>query len=137
MTMHASAALRNAMWNGTSANTTLGATAKLRIYQGSVPANADTALGAQTLLAELALAATPIASVSSGTATLGAISNAAASATDTATFFRIVDSAGTPACQLQGSVSATGGGGDLQLATTSIVSGATVSISSATISLPA
>jgi hypothetical protein len=134
--MHASAVLRTDMFSGTSLNTVLGATAHLAIYSGTAPVNADTALSGNTLLASLALAATPVASVTSGVATLGTIASATAGNTGTATFWRILDSAGTPACQVQGDVSATGGGGDLTLPTTSIVSGETISVSSGTIGLP-
>ncbi len=134
-TVHASAAARNAAFSGTSTNTLLGATAVLRIYDGVVPANADTALSGNNLLATLTLAATPVASVATGTATLGAIGSAAAALTGTASFWRIYDSAGSPACQFQGEVTATGGGGSMLLATVSIVAAATISCSAATISL--
>mgnify|MGYP000992978288 FL=1 len=51
-----------------------------------------------------------------------------ASAAGTAGYFRIYDSTGTT-CHMQGSVTATGGGGDLQLDNVSIANGQTVTIS--------
>ena len=58
--------------------------------------------------------------------------DSSADATGTAAFFRIYKSDGTTGV-LQGSVTATGGGGDLTLATVSIVASATVSLTSNTI----
>ena len=61
----------------------------LRIYDGSQPATADTALGAQNLLAELRFNATAAPAATNGVATFNAItSDASANATGTATFFR-------------------------------------------------
>jgi len=124
------------MWAGVSANTLLGATASLRLYSGTAPADADTALSGNTLLATLALAATPVSSTTSGVATLGAIASAAAAATGTASFWRILASDGTT-CHYQGDVTATGGSGSLLIATVSIVAAATISCSAGTITLPA
>jgi len=105
----------------------IGASGLLRIYSGSVPANADTALGAQVLLAELPCSATFAAGASGGTLTANAITtDASADATGTAAFFRITTSGGT--AKVQGSVGA--GSGDLSLNTVSIVAGAAVSVSS-------
>lgn len=99
----------------------------LRVYSGSVPTNADTALGAQVLLAELPCSATFAAGASGGTLTANAITtDASADATGTAAFFRLTTSGGTS--KVQGSVGA--GSGDLSLNTTSIVAGAAVSVSS-------
>lgn len=50
----------------------------------------------------------------------------------TAGYFRIVDSAGTT-CHLQGTVTATGGGGDMTIDNTSIASGQTVNVTSFTL----
>lgn len=68
---------------------------KLRIYSGSVPADADAALGGATLLAELTLNATAFPAASSGVLTANAITSGTAGATGTASFFRILDSAGS------------------------------------------
>ncbi len=110
----------------------------VRIYSGAVPALADTALGAQVLLAELALSADAFAAATD--ANPGATSAAntitddsAANATGTAAFFRIVTSGG--AAVLQGSVTAVGGGGDMEIQSTAITAGEPVRITSLTISL--
>lgn len=108
----------------------LGSNPLLRIYSGSVPTNADTALGAQVLLAELACSSAFAAAASSGVLTANAISaDTSANATGTATFYRLVTSGGT--CIVQGTVGTSGQ--DLNLNTTSIVSAAQVSVSSMTI----
>lgn len=108
----------------------VGASGLLRIYDSTVPANVGTALGAQVLLAELTLNSTFAPAASGGVLTLNAItSDTSANATGTATFFRITTSGGTAV--IQGTVGTSGS--DLNLNSTSIQSGATVSVSSFTI----
>ena len=124
--------------NSTGLAESFGASPKLRIYSGTPPANADAALSGNTQLAELTMAATPIASYSdTGTAaraTLGTITaDTSADATGTATFFRILDSAGTTV-KAQGTVGTASA--DLILNTTSITMGSTVSVTAGTIDLP-
>lgn len=126
------------MLNSTGLAESLGASPKIRIYSGTPPANADAALSSNTQLAELVCASTPISGYTdTGTAaraTFGAIaSDTSADATGTATFFRILDNAGTTV-KGQGTVGTSAS--DLILNTTSITSGSTVSITSATIDLP-
>lgn len=105
-----------------------GASALFRIYDGSRPATGGTAT---TLLAELVMNATFAPGAASGVLTLNAIAaDASANATGTATWFRIVQSDGTTHV-MDGSVGTSGT--DLVLNTASIVAGANVSISSATI----
>jgi hypothetical protein len=105
-----------------------GASALLRIYDGSRPATGGTAT---TLLAELTCNSTFAAAASGGVLTLNAItSDSSANATGTASWFRIVQSGGSTHV-LDGNVGTSGS--DLNLNTVSIVSGATVSISSFTI----
>ncbi|MES1205012.1 MAG: hypothetical protein ABUS79_03665 [Pseudomonadota bacterium] len=68
----------------------------LRIYDGTQPTDADTALGAQVLLAELPLNATAFAAASAGSKTAGAITtDSSANATGTATWASLVKSGGT------------------------------------------
>ena len=115
---------------------TIGSGAKLRIYSGTVPADADTALGAQVQLAELSMSATPFAGATDGTgkatATANAITGAAAGATGTASFFRILTSGGV--AKVQG----TCGTSDANciLPTTAIESGVTVNVTSLTVEQP-
>lgn len=111
---------------------TAGASAKLQIYSGSVPANCAAA-DSGTLLAEMTLPSDWMAAASSGAVSKsGTWEDTSANATGTAGHFRIKDNAGTT-CHMQGTITATGGGGDLTLDNTSIASGQTVTITSFTI----
>lgn len=129
MTLGLNATLRNNMLNDIT--TRAGASALLRIYDGTRPATGGTAT---TLLAELTCNATFAPAASGGVLTLNAITqDSSANATGTATWFRIVASDGTTHV-LDGSVSTSGS--DLNLNSTSIVATGTVSISSFTITAP-
>lgn len=117
--------LRNTMLDAIT--TAAGNAALLRIYDGSRPATGGTAT---TLLAELTCGTPFAAGASSGVLTLGSITqDASANASGTATWFRIVTSGGT--FVLDGNVGTSGS--DLNLTTTSIVSGQPVSVTSFTI----
>lgn len=109
----------------------IGASGRLKIYDatGGVPANVGTALGTQVLLADLACSATFAAGAAAGVLTANAITQANAAATGTAAFFRITTSGGTAVAQ--GTVGTSGA--DLNLNTTSIVSGGPVSVTSLTV----
>src|SRR3990167_1288332 len=107
-----------------------GTAAVINIYDSTVPADADTALGAQVLLAQLTCSASVFASIVDDTpgaiATFDTITaDASANATGTATFFRILtQDAGTVVAQgTVGTASA-----DLILNTVAITSGSNVSI---------
>jgi choline-glycine betaine transporter len=114
--------LRNAMLD--EITTAAGGSALLRIYDGSRPSTGGTAT---TLLAELTCNATFAPSAASGVLTLNAITqDSSANATGTATWFRIVTSGA--AFVLDGNVGTSGS--DLNLTTTSIVSGQPVSVTS-------
>lgn len=103
--------------------------AKLRIYSGTMPTDVNTALSGNTLLAELTFSNPAFGAASAGVATASAItSDTSADATGTATFFRAVQGAGTAV--IQGSVGTSGS--DMNLSSTSITSGGTVSVSSFT-----
>lgn len=68
----------------------------IRIYSGTQPVDADTAVGAQVLLAELRFSATAFDPGVAGSADAAAVTNdAAANATGTATWFRCLASNGT------------------------------------------
>lgn len=125
MALAFSAALRNARLDEITA--AIGTSGKVRIYSGTRPASGGTAT---TQLAELPLSATAAAAASGGVLTLNAITtDATADATGTATWFRILTSAN--AFVVDGNVGTSGS--DLNLNTTSIVSGGPVAISSFTI----
>lgn len=112
---------------------------RIRIYTGTQPATPDTAPSG-TLLVEFILS-DPAFAVASGVATLDITPavTAAAAAAGTAGWFRVLDStqvAGSGLGVYDGSVTATGGGGDLTLATTTISIALTVDITSATLTMP-
>lgn len=113
-------------------------TSLLRIYSGSVPASADTALGAQVVLVEFELPEPSFGNAvdanPGATATNEPVDSVQADATGTATFFRILNGDGNVV--FQGSVSDTGGAGDLKLSSTSIISGIDVTVVSLTLTMP-
>lgn len=112
---------------------TTGTSAILRIYSGSAPANCAAA-ATGTLLAEMTLPSDWMAAASSGSkAKSGTWQDTSANATGTAGYFRVLDSTGTTT-HIQGTVTATGGGGDLTLDNTSIASGQSVTINTFTLS---
>lgn len=105
----------------------------LRIYDGTKPAGPDTAITTQNLLAELTFSDPAFGAASNGVATAAAITaDASANATGTATWFRAVTSAGTAI--FDGEIGTSGS--DLNLNSTSIQSGAEVSVSSLTYTQP-
>lgn len=104
---------------------------KFRIYDGTQPATADTAISTQVLLAELIFNATAFGSGVAGVATANAITSGVAGATGTATWFRLFKSDGTTAVA-DGSVGTATA--NLVLSTAAIVSGATVAVSAFTLS---
>lgn len=125
-------AMRNAALDAVLANANSG---KLRIYDGTQPTDADTAVGAQVLLAELTMNAAAFAAASGGSATANAITNdSSANATGTATWFRLLKSDGTTAI-MDGSVGTSGA--NLNLGTVSIVAAAVVSVTSFTVTMAA
>lgn len=126
MALGYAAALRNAQLD--QITTRAGASALLRIYSGTRPATGGTAT---TLLAELTCNATFAPSASGGVLTLNSITqDSSADATGTATWFRIVKSDGATHV-MDGDVGTSGS--DLNLNSTSITSGGTVSVTSFTI----
>jgi hypothetical protein len=103
---------------------------KLRIYDGTQPATADTDIVAQVLLAELTFGATAFAGAVDGVATANAITaDSSANASGTAAWFRVVKSDGTTKL-FDGSVGTTGC--NLNMDSVSIVLGGTVSVTAFT-----
>lgn len=112
MAVQLSVAARNARLD--AIETTIGTSAILRIRTGAQPANCAAARSG-TVLATLNLPSDWLAAASSGSkAKSGTWEDASADAAGTAAHFEIMDSTATT-CHLQGSVTATGGGGDLTL----------------------
>lgn len=100
---------------------------KFRLYDGTQPSDADTALGAQVLLADLALNADSFAAASAGSKAANAISDdTSANATGTCTWCTLTTGANVRKFDGSAGTSSV----DLTLNTASIVSGALVSVSS-------
>lgn len=130
MALQKSTAVRNAQLDAIESTT--GTSAKLRIYSGSAPANCGAAASG-TLLAEIALPSDWMAAASGGAKAMsGTWQDASADGTGTAGHFRLVDTAGTT-CHLQGTVTATGGGGDITVDNTSFAAGQQFNITGFTI----
>lgn len=133
MALQFSTTARNALLDALESDT--GTAAVLKIRTGAAPANCGTA-DSGTVLATMTLPSDWMAAASGGTKALsGTWQDASADATGTAAHFRLYKSDGTT-CQMQGTVTATGGGGDLTLDNTSIASGQTVTITSFTLTAP-
>ncbi len=125
-------AMRNNMLD--QVDVSLGASPLLRIYDGTQPTNVATALGAQVLLAQLAMTADAFPAASGGTITASSITDDSSADSDgTATWGTLTTAGGVRVVDFSVSTSAA----DLNLNTTSIQSGATVSVSSFVISIPA
>lgn len=121
MTIQLSVAARNARLDAfETLLIAAGNDAILEIRTGAQPASCATA-DSGTVLATVALPDDPFAAASSGSkAKSGTWEDASADNTGTAAHFRIKDHAGT--CHMQGSVTATGGGGDMTVDNTSFAS---------------
>lgn len=130
MTIQLGTTLRNNMLD--QIESTTGTSAILTIRTGAQPANCGTA-NSGTVLATLNLPSDWMNAASGGTKTLlGTWQDASSDATGTAAHFRIHDSGGT-VCHMQGSITATGGGGDMELTTTSLVATQPFSITTFTL----
>lgn len=111
---------------------TIGTSAVLKIRSGTVPADVGTA-DAGTVLATCTLPSDWMAAASSGSkAKSGTWEDTSADATGTAAHFRIYASDGTTA-HMQGTVTATGGGGDMTVDNTSFASGQAFTVTSFTL----
>lgn len=130
MAIQFSTTVRNAMLD--QFETTIGTAAVLRILSGSPPANCATA-DSGTLLAEMTLPSDWLAAASSGSKALsGTWQDTSANATGTAGYFRIYNS-GASTCHMQGTVTVSGGGGDMIIDNASITSGQQVTVTSFTL----
>ena len=131
MPLQLSVTVRNAELD--AIESTIGTTPILRIYTGSAPSDCATA-ATGTVLAQMSLPSDWLAAASSGSKALaGTWQDASANANGTAGYFRIYNS-GDTTCHVQGTVTATGGGGDLTLTDVDIVATEPVSITSFTLS---
>ena len=130
MALQLSDAVRNARLDAIEAS--IGTGAVLKIRTGAPPANCAAA-DSGTVLATLTLPSDWMAAASGGSKALaGSWSDASADATGTAAHFRLYASDGAT-CGLQGTVTATGGGGDMTVDNTSFASGQAFSVTSFTL----
>ena len=130
MTFQLSTTVRNAELD--AIETAIGTSAILKIRTGSPPTNCAAA-DSGSVLATLNLPSDWLANASSGAKSKsGTWEDTSADATGTAGHFRVYDSGGST-CHMQGTVTATGGGGDLTLDITSITSGQDVLITGFTL----
>jgi hypothetical protein len=120
MAIQLSTAVRNARLD--VIESTIGTSAIMRIRTGAAPANCGTA-DSGTVLATLNLPSDWMAAASGGVKALaGTWQDTSADATGTAAHYRIYDSTGST-CHIQGTVTATSGGGDMTVDNTSFASG--------------
>lgn len=123
---------------GVEAKTDLADGGKLAIYDGTQPADPATAVSTQTKLVEFTLKSPAFGAAAQGTkkatVTLDLPAAVAATASGTASWFRVVDSSGN--ALWDGDVTDSGGNGNLKISATAIVSGIDVNIVSLTMSDP-
>lgn len=132
MSLQYSVAVRNARLDALEA--AIGAGAILKIYDltGAAPANCAAAI-VGTVLATLNLPADWMAAASSGTkAKSGTWQDSSADAGGTADFFRVFAADGTT-CHIQGTITATGGGGDMQVEDPTVVLGEAITVTTFTL----
>lgn len=130
MALQLSVATQNARLD--AIETTIGVSAVLKIRTGAVPANCAAA-DSGTVLATLSLPSDWMAAAASGSkAKSGTWQDASADATGTAAHFRLYASDGTT-CHAQGTVTATGGGGDMEVDNTSFAAGQSFTVTTFTI----
>jgi hypothetical protein len=133
MSLQLSTAVRNALLD--AIETAIGTSALLKFYTGAQPASCA-ASEAGTLLVSYALASDWAAAASGGTKSFSNTPlSVTASAGGTLGHFRIWDSAGTT-CHYQGSITATGGGGDLTVDNVSVASSQAVNVTFWTVTAP-
>lgn len=106
----------------------------IEIREGTQPADPQTAASG-TLLGTLPLSDPAFGAAATGTATANTITDDSdADASGTAGWFRAYDSDANAV--IDGSITGTGGGGDLELDDTNIVAGGVISVDSWTITMP-
>jgi hypothetical protein len=133
MSLQFSTSVRNALLDAIESD--IGASAILKIRTGAPPADCAAA-DSGTVLATLNLPADWMAAAASGSkAKSGTWQDASADAAGTAAHFRIYDSGGS-VCDIQGTVTATGGGGDLTLDNAVLAVGQNVTITGFTLTAP-
>jgi hypothetical protein len=130
MAVQLSVTVRNARLD--AIETAISTSAVLKIRTGAQPADCATA-DSGTVLATLSLPSDWMAAASSGSkAKSGTWQDTSADATGTAAHWRLYASDGTT-CHAQGTVTATGGGGDMTVDNVSFASGQSFTVTSFTL----
>lgn len=130
MALQLSDSVRNARLD--AIETAIGTAAVLKIRTGAAPANCAAA-DSGTVLATLTLPSDWMAAASGGTkAKSGTWQDSSADATGTAAHFRLYASDGTT-CHMQGTVTASGGGGDMTVDNTSFAAGQSFTVTGFTL----
>ncbi len=131
MALGYSTAVRNAKADAIATAVDSGAAGIIEIYDGTRPATGGTAT---TLLATLTFSVTAFVAASNGTIVANPITDdVSADATGTATWFRVLNQGSPSTHVMDGDVGTAGS--DLNLNTTSIVAGSTISITQFDISV--
>jgi hypothetical protein len=130
MTIQLSDAVRNAMAD--AYETAIGTAPTIEIRTGSPPANCAAA-DSGSLLATITNPSDWLTAASSGSKSKSGTWSIAASGTGTTGHYRIKQGA---TCHEQGTITATGGGGDMTVDNTSVASGQTVTVTSFTRTMP-
>jgi len=110
---------------------TAGVSAKLQFRSGAAPANCAAA-DSGTLLAEITLPSDWMAAASAGSKAKAGTWTVAGIAAGVIGHFRIKNSAGST-CHVQGSVTLTGGGGDMSVDNTNTAVGQSITVNTFTI----
>ncbi len=132
MTIATSVAVRNGALD--SFETTVGASAVLKIRTGAPPATCATS-DSGTVLATLALPSDWMAAADSGSKAMsGTWQDASADADGVAGHFRIYANDGTT-CHLQGTITLSGDGGDMIIDNTNIATGQNITVMSFSITI--
>ena len=129
MAFQESVAVRNARLD--AIETTIGTAAALKLFSGAEPANCAAADPAG-LLATLTLPSDWLANAAAGAKAKAGSWTGTGSAAGSAASFRIYDS-GLAACHMQGTVTATAGGGDMTLDNVVIANGQAITVNTFTI----
>ena len=127
-------AVASAMANAFTTALDAGTAGIIEIYDGTIPTNADTAVGAQVKLATLTFSGTSFGAASNGVITANAItSDSSADATGTATWARLLtQGGGTTIADVDVGTSGT----TIVMNTAAFTAGSEIAISAFTMTMP-
>lgn len=128
MTIQLSVSVRNGMLD--AIETAIGVSAVVKLKTGAPPANCAAA-DSGTVVATISLASDWMAAASSGSKSFSStpLQDTSADNAGTLGHYRVYASDGTT-CHMQGTITATGGGGDMTVDNTSVTAGQIVQITS-------